>query len=225
MIILEKVSKNYESGTVVTQALRDVTIKIDEGEMLAVMGTSGSGKTTLLNILGVMDTLTSGRYQFREIEVNRLSIRRLHQFRKQYVSFVFQNFELMNRYTVYENVEMPLLARGKHRYKKQVMEMLDYVGIADLANKRVTRLSGGEQQRCAIARALISDTPLILADEPTGALDEDTSIEIMKLMQNLNEKGKTIIIATHDMLVAEKCNRIVRLENGRTIVSKKTLNL
>ncbi len=225
MIILEKVSKNYESGTVVTQALRDVTIKIDEGEMLAVMGTSGSGKTTLLNILGVMDTLTSGRYQFREIEVNRLSIRRLHQFRKQYVSFVFQNFELMNRYTVYENVELPLLARGKHRYKKQVMEMLDYVGIADLANKRVTRLSGGEQQRCAIARALISDTPLILADEPTGALDEDTSIEIMKLMQNLNEKGKTIIIATHDMLVAEKCNRIVRLENGRTIVSKKTLNL
>ncbi len=225
MIILEKVSKNYESGTVVTQALRDVTIKIDEGEMLAVMGTSGSGKTTLLNILGVMDTLTSGRYQFREIEVNRLSIRRLHQFRKQYVSFVFQNFELMNRYTVYENVELPLLARGKHRYKKQVMEMLDYVGIADLANKRVTRLSGGEQQRCAIARALISDTPLILADEPTGALDEDTSIEIMKLMQNLNEKGKTIIIATHDMLVAEKCNRIVRLENGRTIVTKKTLNL
>lgn len=217
MIKLEKVSKNYESGTVVTQALRDVTIKIDEGEMLAVMGTSGSGKTTLLNILGVMDTLTSGRYRFREIEVNRLSIRRLHQFRKQYVSFVFQNFELMNRYTVYENVELPLLARGKHRYKKQVMEMLDYVGIADLANKRVTRLSGGEQQRCAIARALISDTPLILADEPTGALDEDTSIEIMKLMQNLSEKGKTIIIATHDTLVAEKCNRIVRLEDGRTI--------
>lgn len=217
MITLEKVCKNYESGTVVTQALRDVTIEIAEGEMLAVMGTSGSGKTTLLNILGVMDTLTSGRYLFRETEVNLLSIRRLHQFRKQYVSFVFQNFELMNRYTVYENVELPLLARGKHRYKKQVMEMLDYVGIADLANKRVTRLSGGEQQRCAIARALISDTPLILADEPTGALDAATSMEIMKLLKNLREKGKTIVIATHDMLVAEECTRIVRLEDGRAV--------
>lgn len=217
MIKLEKVSKDYESDTVVTQALRNVTLEIEEGEMLAVMGSSGSGKTTLLNILGVMDTLTSGRYLFRETEVNRLSIRRLHQFRKQNVSFVFQNFELMNRYTVYENVELPLLARGKHRYKKQVMEMLDYVGIADLANKRVTRLSGGEQQRCAIARALISDTPLILADEPTGALDAVTSKEIMKLLKNLNEKGKTIVIATHDMLVAEECNRIVRLEDGRTV--------
>lgn len=181
----------------------------------SVMGTFGSGKTTLLNILGVMDTPTSGIYQFNEIEVKRLSIRRLHQFRKRYVSFVFQNFELMSRYTVYENVELPLLARGKQRYKKQVMEMLDYVGIADMANKRVTKLSGGEQQRCAIARALISDTPLILADEPTGALDANTSRDIMKLLKSLNDKGKTIIIATHDLLVADDCSRIVRLEDGR----------
>lgn len=219
MITITNAKKYYETKDVVTPALQNVSFSVDEGEMIAVMGASGSGKSTLLNILGAMDTLTEGEYLFNDIEVSSMSAHKLHQFRKKNISFIFQNFELMNRYTVYENVELPLLARGRRKYRQQIMDMLNYVGIGDLAKKTVTQLSGGEQQRCAIARALVADTPLILADEPTGALDSGTSQEIMELLKRLNGEGKTIIIATHDYLVAEYCNRIIRLQDGKIVQS------
>jgi putative ABC transport system ATP-binding protein len=185
--------------------------------MVAIMGPSGSGKTTMLNILGGMDTVTAGKYKFDDIVVSSLSVQQLHRFRKEKISFVFQNFQLMDKFSVYENVELPLLARKKHGYRKDILDMLDYVGISKLVNHRANKLSRGEQQRCSIARAAIADTPVILADEPTGALDVDNSEKIMTLFRDLNKKGKTIVVVTHDEKVAKKCDRLVRIEDGKRI--------
>ena len=217
MIVLENVVKDYVNKEQVTHALRGINLTVKEGEFIAVAGTSGSGKTTLLNIIGGMDNLTSGKYFFRgkELETGKQNV--MHQFRKENISFVFQNFALMDRYTVYENVEMPLIARNIRNRKRIVMEQLEKMGIADLRRKLPSHLSGGQQQRCAIARALAADTPILLADEPTGALDSNTGSEIMKCFEEINKNGKTVIIITHDVNIAKRCKRIIRIEDGMVV--------
>ncbi len=217
MLSLKNIEKTYDKNGISTNALKNVSLNISQGEMVAIMGTSGSGKTTLLNILGGLDTSTSGEFYFREEKISDYNTRGLQAYRKKHIGFVFQNFELMERYTVYENVEMPLLARNIKGRKKKVFDLLEQLGIGELAKKKVNQLSGGQQQRCAIARALIADTDVILADEPTGSLDAKTSREIMQLFQKIHSMGKTIIIVTHDRDVADCCQRILQLENG-TIV-------
>ena len=154
---------------------------------------------------------------FDEVPVRYNKKRELHAFRKQHISFVFQNFELMNRYTVYENVDMPLIARNIKKRKNIVMDVLKQVGISEIYNKKVSKLSGGQQQRCAIARALIADTDVILADEPTGSLDSKTSAEIMELLVSINKTGKTVIIVTHDAKVAAQCGRTIEIEDGEIL--------
>lgn len=198
-------------------ALYNLNMEIRQGEMIAIMGPSGSGKSTLLNILGGMDVPSSGGYYFNDVAVNKLSSGRLHQFRKNNVSFVFQHFALMNHYTVYENVEMPLIPKHISRGKRKqiVMEKLEMLHIAEQAKKYPTQLSGGQQQRCAIARALASDNSLILADEPTGALDVSTGEEIMTIFQQIKQMGKTVVIVTHDEKISQKCERVLVIEDGK----------
>lgn len=214
MITLKNITKDYGKEDACTHALRGINLDIEEGDFFGIVGSSGSGKSTLLHILGGMDLATSGEYLFQGENVASFSERKLHEFRKRNISFVFQNFALMNRYTVYENVEMPLRARCKKNKKAQVMEQLEKMGIAHLKDKTPLQLSGGQQQRCAIARALVADTPVLLADEPTGALDQHTGNDIMNYFQEINDTGKTVILITHDLAIANRCKRIVRIEDG-----------
>ncbi len=217
MIRMTDITKIYESEGVRTQALCGIDLEIGDGEYVAVMGASGSGKSTLLNIIGGMDSPTEGEYYFNDIGVHALSNSRLHIFRREHVSFVFQNFELMKYYSVFENVEMPLLSRklGSSQRKKIVNEALELMGISDLSRKKPPHISGGQQQRCAIARALASGNELLLADEPTGALDQKTGRDIMDVFDRLNGMGKTIILITHDPNVAVRAKRIINISDGR----------
>lgn len=217
MIELKNVFKIYKTNEEELTALNDVSLTLERGEMVAVIGESGSGKSTLLNIIGCMDTLTKGSYKFNEIVVSDLKGEELSVFRKNHISFVFQTFSLLNNYTAEENVEVPLLAKRvpRNERKKIIMDALTKVGLAEIAKKNVSKLSGGQQQRVAIARAIASGNNVILADEPTGALDSKTSTEIMNLFESLNKEGMTIIIVTHDSKVAERCQRIVRISDGR----------
>ncbi len=217
MIKLRNVNKTYKNGENKTLALNDVSIDIDEGEMIAIMGISGSGKSTLLNILGCMDCFNSGEYLYRDIEVHSLNKKCFHQFRKEHIGFVFQHFALMNQYTVYENIELPLSIQNvpKKERRERVYDALEKMGIKDIAKKLPTKISGGQQQRCAIARALASGNELILADEPTGALDVNTGNEIMSIFKELNQQGKTIVIVTHDYKVAAYAHRILYMNDGK----------
>lgn len=219
MITLQNINKIYQSGESATHALKGINLTINQGEYLAIMGSSGSGKSTLLNIMGGMDTITDGEYFYDDIPVHELKAKELHLFRKNHVSFIFQQFALMNHYTVYENVEIPLLAKGIERKKRKeiIMEILSALGIEEIANKMPVHISGGQQQRCAIARALASDNPLILADEPTGALDKNTGLEIMDIFKEIHKKGKTIVVITHDSNIADLTDRIITLEDGKLI--------
>ena len=217
MIELKNVCKVYKYGDEVTKAVNDVSLRIDDGEFIAIMGTSGSGKSTLLNIIGCMDIMDSGEYILNGIKINNKKVKELHEIRKNNISFVFQNFALLNHYTVYENVEVPLLAKriGKKERQKIVKEKLEMLGIYNLKNKLPAKISGGQQQRCAIARALASDNNIILADEPTGALDKNTGLEIVNIIKEINRRNhKTVIIVTHDEKVASEADRIVRIEDG-----------
>lgn len=227
MIRLENIQKKYKEGGSSAEkiALENISLKIEQGEFVAIMGTSGSGKSTLLNLLGCMDTVTKGEYYFMETPIHKLSTHKLHKFRKQNISFVFQNFALMNYYTVYENIELPLLAKNVSRKKRReiVKEQMIKMGIEDLSGKLPTQISGGQQQRCAIARALASGNEVILADEPTGALDSRTSKEIVNILEELNQMGKTIIMVTHDENVAKQTKRILRIEDGH-IISDSSLS-
>lgn len=219
MIRLEDVKKVYRAGEIKTEALRGVSVSINNGEMVAITGPSGSGKSTLLNIIGCMDELTEGSYLYDDIKVDRLKASKLHKFRKNHVSFIFQHFALINNYTIYENVEIPLLSQNikKKERKRIVMEKLEEMRISELEKKLPTQISGGQQQRCAIARALASGNNIILADEPTGALDKNTSREIMDVFESINQLGKTIIIITHDENVANRCQRVIRIEDGKIV--------
>ena len=219
MIKLIHVKKDYTEGGVVTNALKDINLEVKDGEFVAIMGASGSGKSTLLHILGGMDKLTSGEYYYNDEAVHDMSMGRLNIFRRDHVSFVFQNAALMTYYTVAENIEMPLLSMnvGKKERKKIIEEKMEAVGIAHLAKKLPIHISGGEQTRTAIARALAGDNELLLADEPTGALDQTTGKEIMEVFKKVHEMGKTIILITHDPNVAAYADRIIRIEDGKII--------
>ena len=219
MIKLIHVKKDYTEGGVITNALKDINLEVKDGEFVAIMGASGSGKSTLLHILGGMDKLTSGEYYYNDEAVHDMSMGRLNIFRRDHVSFVFQNAALMKYYTVAENIEMPLLSMnvGKKERKKIIEEKMEAVGIAHLAKKLPIHISSGEQTRTAIARALAGDNELLLADEPTGALDQTTGKEIMEVFKKVHEMGKTIILITHDPNVAAYADRIIRIEDGKII--------
>lgn len=218
MIRLENVTKIYSSSDVKTTALKDVNLKIKSGELVAIVGNSGSGKTTLLNIIGGLDSVTEGKYFFDDLEVSSISLSKLHKFRKENISFVFQDFQLVNSYTAFENIEMPLIARGKSKKDRErtVLDTLAGLDITDIKDKFPHQLSGGQKQRVAIARALVCDTSVILADEPTGSLDTDNGLSIMDLLIRANRQGKTVIIITHNTELANKCDRIIRLKDGHT---------
>ena len=224
MIRLENINKLYEGDTYKIQALQDITLTIGEGEFVSIMGRSGSGKTTLLNILGFLDTATSGTFLFGGKDVSHISSKNLWRYRRENIGFVFQNFALIDHNTVQENVILPLQAMNVSRREavKKADRLLDRMGIAEMKHKYPSQISGGQKQRVAIARALVADPKIILTDEPTGALDADTAEEIMQIFQEIHAQGKTVVIVTHDDKIAAKTNRLIRLEKG-TIVEDKPL--
>ena len=216
MIVLENISKSYKFDDVITDALKDVSLTVDDGEFVAIMGASGSGKSTLLNIIGCMDAPTSGAYFLDENKVSELRSKDLSEIRNGKITFVFQNFALMEKYTAYENIELPLVNKkvsAKERRKK-VSEAARQLGIEGQLRKLPKQMSGGQQQRVALARALASGADIILADEPTGALDRKTGIELMEILKSLNKNGKTVIIVTHDPTIADYAKRIITISDG-----------
>ena len=218
--------KTYRMGLVKVPALRGVDLKVGHGEMIAIVGPSGSGKSTLLNLLGALDTPTSGRILVDGVDISRMSERALARFRNRKIGFIFQSYNLIDRSKVTKNIELPAIVAGmpKKKRNRRVHELLDLVGLGDKANRRPNALSGGEQQRVAIARALINDPAFILADEPTGNLDSKTGEEIQNLLLRVNEERKaTILIVTHNLELAEKTERILHLRDG--VVEKERAGL
>lgn len=210
MIDLIKINKFYNSGENKLHVLKNVSLNINSGDFVAIMGESGSGKSTLINILGFLDKKFTGIYKFENVEVGKFTDNKLSDLRNKSVGFIFQQFQLIQNYTIAENVELPLLYQGKsYKYSREkALEALDLVGIKNQADKRPKQLSGGQQQRAAIARAIVHNPKFIIADEPTGALDSETSKEIMALFNELNQKLKiTIIMVTHDKNITHNCNR------------------
>ena len=223
IIELKHIAKEYRSDSVVTPALSDIDLNIEKGEFIAIMGASGSGKTTLLNIIGCMDVPTFGTYLFDGVELSREKEKILSSIRGKRIAFVFQHFALIDDYTVFENVEIPLLKQPipKSERKKKVTNALKTVGITDLSKKKPTHISGGQKQRVAIARAIACGAEVILADEPTGALDSKTGKEIMEIFSELNASGKTVILITHDRQVASYAKRLIKIRDGRIISDEK----
>lgn len=220
MLKIENLTKtyNYKKSNAFT-ALKDVSLEVEDGEMLAIIGKSGAGKSTLLHIIGCIDKFEKGSYIIDGTDVHSLSDNKLAKIRNEKVGIVMQDFALIDEYSVIENVMIPLNFSKKKlgKPKELAMKALERVGIANLAKKPVSKLSGGQKQRVDIARAIVNDPSFILADEPTGALDTKTSSEIMELFTELNKSGKTVIIITHDLTVADKCKRKVEISDGRII--------
>jgi putative ABC transport system ATP-binding protein len=215
MIILEDVTKVYQVGTVEFWALKGISLQVDEGEFIAIMGPSGSGKSTLMNLIGALDVPTSGRYILDGVDVADLDDYELAEIRNRKIGFVFQSFNLIARTTALHNVEMPLIYAGVGRVRHdRAMEALRMVGLEDWAGNQPTELSGGQQQRVAIARALVTDPAILLADEPTGNLDSGSSREIMRLLVDLNHQGRTVVLITHEPDVAKFARRVVHIRDG-----------
>ena len=212
-------SRDYTLGDNVVHALREVSLTIEEGDFLAIMGPSGSGKSTAMNLLGCLDTPSSGQFFFDSVDVAGLSADELAEIRNKKIGFVFQSFNLLARTSALENVQLPLMYSGANRQTRMAAaeRVLTEVGLQDRMDHHPSQLSGGQQQRVAVARALVNDPSLILADEPTGALDTRTGIEIMALFQKLNDSGMTVIIVTHEADVAHFARRILRFQDGRVI--------
>lgn len=217
MIELENITKIYRMGKVEVPALRGVTLRIEKGEMLAIIGASGSGKSTLMHIIGCLNRPTLGRYIFDGADVSRLNDNQLAEIRNKRLGFVFQEYNLLTRATALANVELPLIYGGGRNRRKRAMEALARVGLAERANHKPTELSGGEQQRVAIARALVNNPDVVLADEPTGNLDSASTAEIVSIFRELNRDGITVVIVTHEMDIAEQTRRIVRLHDGKVV--------
>ena len=219
MIELKGISKIYQQNTSPSVALEEVSLTIGQGELVAVMGPSGSGKSTLLNIIGCMDTPTSGTYLLDGVDVTASSRNRQQKLRKEKISFVFQHFALMDMYTAYENVEVPLTARNVKRGKRKkiIEQCLEEMGIGDLKKRYPNQMSGGQKQRTAIARALAAGTPIVLCDEPTGALDQKTGQEVINVLKQINQNGVTVIIVTHDPRIAAQTDRILYILDGKIV--------
>ncbi len=221
MIELENITKIYRMGKVEVPALRGVTLSINEGEMIAIIGASGSGKSTLMNIIGFLDKPTSGRYTIEGTDVSRLNDNKLAEMRNRKIGFVFQEYNLLRRASAAANVELPLIYSGGGQKHKRVMEALERVGLSARAKHKPTELSGGEQQRVAIARALVNNPAVILADEPTGNLDSATTAEIISIFRELNRGGITVVLVTHEIDIAQQTRRIIRLLDGKIISDEK----
>lgn len=219
IIQLKNIKKIYGNEDIQTVALEEVSLEINEGEFIGIVGTSGSGKSTLLNIIGCMDKASSGECLIDGKNIKNLNNRELSNLRNNTISFIFQHFALLQDYTVYDNVELPLSFRGisKKQKKDKVMGLLRRLNIEDQYNKKPYQLSGGQQQRVAIARCLASDAKIILADEPTGALDKNTGMEVIDILRQLNCEGKTILLITHDINCTKYCSKIINIEDGKII--------
>mgnify|MGYP001358449842 FL=1 len=216
VIEIHDIVKNYQVGSVVVRALRSVSLNIYRNEYVAIMGPSGSGKSTLINLLGCLDTPTSGKYILNGTDVSKMNDDFLAEIRNKEIGFVFQTFNLLPRYTALENVTLPLIYAGvpKVEREKLARETLEHVGLADRMTHKPNELSGGQRQRVAIARALVNKPSIILADEPTGNLDSKTSLDIMGLLNDIHNQGNTVIVVTHEEDIASHAARIIRLLDG-----------
>jgi len=224
MIEINDLNKSYSIGKNSLHVLKGINLQIQEGELVAIMGSSGSGKSTLLNIIGMLDNYDSGSYQLDSVPIKDLDETKAAKYRNKFLGFVFQSFNLINYKTAIENIALPLYYQGIASKERQkiAMDYLDKVGLKDWASHLPSELSGGQKQRIAIARALASKPKVLLADEPTGALDSKTSDEVMELIIQINEEGKTILVVTHEQEVANMCNRIITLKDGVIMTDIKT---
>ncbi|MEE2931222.1 MAG: ABC transporter ATP-binding protein [Bacteroidota bacterium] len=216
MINIKELHKSYAMGQSSLHVLKGINLEIEKGELVAIMGSSGSGKSTLLNIIGMLDNYDAGSYNLDNVMIKDLDEAKAAKYRNQFLGFVFQSFNLINYKTALENIALPLYYQGVERKERQkiAMEYLTKVGLADWASHLPSELSGGQKQRVAIARALASKPKVLLADEPTGALDSQTSSEVMDLIKKINDEGKTILVVTHENDIALMCNRIITLKDG-----------